>query len=139
MDRIHINCYDDIKKEGDGMIISNDKKTITLDIPLGSKVYTFRTKCCDACLFEAEKFKNDFPFKETCQKELPCHTRFIGTESITFSLDTIGIIFPKWGIDYFSTKEEAEEKGRAVVEEHCEWMRKHGFNVNNEKGDEVDG
>ena len=127
VDRIYINWYDDIKKEGGLMKISNDKKNITLDIPLGSKVYTFKTKCCDACLFEAKKFKKDFTFRETCQKELPCHTRFIGTESLILSLDNLGIIFPKWGIDYFETEEKAEERGLAVVEEHCKWMEDHGF------------
>lgn len=37
--------------------ISEDKRTINLPVPLGTTVYGYLTVCCDACMFQKEKFK----------------------------------------------------------------------------------
>lgn len=112
--------------------ISEDKKTITLPVPLGSKVYGFTLKCCDACLFQRTRFNETYPpykYGDRCNMKMPCHTRFRKITEIEVTLDNIKKILEGFGIRFFETKEEAKAKGEALAKRHANQMKSMGFNL----------
>lgn len=111
------------------MKISEDKKIITLEVPLGSMIYEFRTRCCDACSFQKEKFKKEFSDRDGCNHNSPCHTEYVGTHGFELNMNNLGYVLSGWRKDYFPTEKEAEEAGKKLVEDHIKWMTKHGFYV----------
>lgn len=103
------------------MIISEDKKTINLPVPLGTIVYGINTDCNDACAFQKIEFKNAFP-ESHCDISSPCHVILRGTYPLELNLKTLHTIIPNWEKYFFKTEKEAIAAGEKLVEQHIELM-----------------
>jgi len=112
--------------------ISQDKKIINLPVPLGTIVYRFHTDCCDACLFQKEKFDKLYPkaFEGRCSQDMLCHTRFSEIEPIIVNINNLDLILGKWKTKVFETKKEAEIAGKEFVAEHVRRLKELGFELN---------
>ncbi|WP_286077848.1 hypothetical protein [Thomasclavelia cocleata] len=112
--------------------VSEDKMTIKLPIPLGTTVYGFTLKCCDACLFQKTKFNNTYPpskYGDRCNSKMPCHTRFGRVTAVELTFESMKNILKGWGVRFFETKEEAMAKGEAIANRHANQMKSMGFNL----------
>lgn len=110
------------------MKISEDKKTIYLDVPLGSTLYYYSTKCCDACMYEKLRQKGVFG----CNTDSACHTIPNGVSSFEFSLANIAYVSQYFGTKIFSTAEEAEKKMMELCEKNRNILRNEGLDINEE-------
>jgi hypothetical protein len=115
--------------------ISDDKLTINLPVPLGTKIYSILTKCGDFCMFQKEHFYKVFGERTDnhCVYNMPCHTRYRDPIEMTFSLQNIDYVLENWNTKCFATLEEAIDATNKLVYEHVEKMKTFGFNVD-EKG-----
>lgn len=112
--------------------LSNDKRTINLPVPLGSKVYRATTVCGDFCLFQKQKFDSVFPKNGSegrCGKEKPCHTISKGCTELTLTIHNLGFILEGWGEWFFETKDEAEATSERIAADHARQMKELGFFV----------
>jgi hypothetical protein len=111
--------------------ISEDKKTITLPVPLGTIVYNFHTTCNDACTFQKEKFDKVLPKEKfgRCKGELPCHTKLHSIMSVELTLSNLEWILGNWHITYFETEKAAREAGLKTIEEHKKKLIELGLKV----------
>jgi hypothetical protein len=101
--------------------ISEDKRTINLPVPLGTTVYGYLTVCCDACMFQKEKFKEIFgDVPGRCGKDKPCHTRLTGIQTIAVNLKNIDAVLEGWHKDIFETFNEAVQAGIKYTTENRE-------------------
>lgn len=109
--------------------ISDDKKVITLPIPLESIVYTFSTTCNDACTFQKDEFDKIFPPEKNgrCHSDMPCHIKLFSIGPVVFDLFNLGYILDNWNIKYFETKEQAREAGEKLVKLHLEQLLELGL------------
>lgn len=114
------------------MTISEDKKTITLEVPLGGTVYGFLTSCNDACYFQKEEFKRKFP-EATCNLSSPCHVYPHSVRPITVNLTGLAYIITHWQEDVFATEKEAEEAMYKLCEEHKRILLDAGIQVTERK------
>ena len=62
------------EKSVDNVILSVDKKTILLPVPLGSKVYQYTLDCMHQCLFQNARFERVFGEVPRKCGMLPCYT-----------------------------------------------------------------
>ena len=109
--------------------LNDDKTKITLPVPLGATVYSYSLKCCDACLFQQEKFDETFPkakYPERCGT-LPCNTIFNGTYSTVFAFFNMETVLSQWGTRFFATEKEAEQQGLALTKRYRTQMESMGF------------
>lgn len=115
--------------------ISEDKLTITLPVPLGTKVYSILTKCGDFCMFQKDHFNKTFGEKEGghCDSLMPCHTRYRQPMEMTVTLDNLSYVLEYWNVKCFATFEEADSVTKTRIAEHVEKMKELGFKVD-EKG-----
>ena len=109
--------------------ISEDKMQINLPVSLGSVVYRWNTRCCDACTFQEWLFRKNFEDHSGCSA-CPCHTRFAGSDSVVLSLSNLEFVLAKWGSRYFATKDEADKAGLAFVQQNIAFVKSLGFELN---------
>ena len=114
--------------------VHKEKYTIEIPVPLGTTVYEYMTTCGDFCTFDDEKFDKIFPPKPEgrCSRQMPCHTVYKGVRELKLTLDNVGYILRLWNDSIFETKEEAENKGLEVIEEHRKKMVELGFELTEE-------
>lgn len=114
------------------MTISEDKKIITLPVPLGTTVYTFNTRCNDACTFQKDKINQMESIDKmqiSCSQDAICHIKLIGTLCESLTLRNLYYILPDWGTKWFATEDEAFAAGTKLVEEHKNRMAKLGLEL----------
>ncbi|HAS92715.1 MAG TPA: hypothetical protein DCS12_10975 [Clostridiales bacterium] len=110
--------------------ISEDKRTINLPVPLGTTVYGYLTVCCDACMFQKEKFKEIFgDVPGRCGKDKPCHTRLTGIQTIAVNLKNIDAVLEGWHKDIFETFNEAVQAGIKYTTENRKKLIKAGIKL----------
>lgn len=117
------------------MTISDDKKTITLSVPLGTKLYSYNTNCNNTCYRDSSDNMGGNPTKGlretekalgvTCNTDAPCHVLFTGTINETLTLKNFSDILPLLNKKWFLTDKEAREAGIKHVMEHRKIMRDH--------------
>lgn len=119
------------------MKISEDKKTITLDIPLGTEVYTYSTNCNNTCYRDDNDNMKGTPsahLKELeqsvgvrCDQNAPCHVVFTGTQHEKLTIGNCERICPLLGKKYFLSNEDARKAGIELAMQHRETLRKNGL------------
>lgn len=119
------------------MTISDDKKTITLDIPLGTKVYTYRTNCNNTCYRNSsdtmegqpspELIKKEKAFGVTCNSDAPCHVLYTGLQSEVLTTKNFDEILPLLGKKWFTDHNQAREAGIRLVLDHRQILRDNGI------------
>jgi hypothetical protein len=111
--------------------VSEDKKTITLPVPLGTVLYRFHTKCNDACLFQKDNFDAVFPPTETgrCSREMPCHVKCTGARGIVVELSNVAMLEREWNKFVFETEIEAIIAGMEFVGLHQNQMLAVGLEI----------
>lgn len=110
------------------MTISEDGKTITLDVPIGGTVYAIHTSCNDACRFQAEKFREQFPDTH-CSMDSPCHTKLHSIQKVTVGMVNLGVIIEGWRKRYFPTEDEASKFVEEMIERHKKMLIDAGLEV----------
>lgn len=111
--------------------LNKEKTQINLPVPLGATVYSYSLKCCDACLFQQEKFDETFPkakYPERCGT-LPCNTIFNGTYSTVFAFFNMETVLSQWGTRFFVTEKEAEQQGLVLTKRYRTQMESMGFEL----------
>lgn len=103
---------------------NNFKYTIPIPVPLGERVWTFRTDCCDACHFQQRENK-----VIACSRNSPCHTKKYSIEPVTVKYENLRDIVENWEKFYFYTSREAEEAGNKLVAANIKKMRELGYAV----------
>lgn len=98
------------------------KYTLPIPVPLGTKVWTFWTNCCNACAFQPRENKEIF-----CGRGAPCHTLRHAIQSKEVSYANLQEISEGWGVYYFSTAKEAEEAGEKRIAANIQKMRALGY------------
>lgn len=119
------------------MIISEDGKTVTLDIPLSTEVYTYSTNCNNTCYRDDNDNMNGTPSAHlreleqsvgvSCDQDAPCHVMFVGTTHEALTLTNCERICPLLGKKYFLSNEEARRAGMDLALKHREILRKNGL------------
>lgn len=110
------------------MRISEDKRTITLDVPLGNNIYGIITSCNDACTFQKEDFKKAFP-NYHCSGDLPCHTKIHSIKETPLTLANLGFVLEGWMTKYFPTEEMARVEAERIIEKHKKQLIEAGLKV----------
>lgn len=114
--------------------ISNNKKVISLPVPLGTTVYQVNTTCGDFCLFQKENFNNLVPYKEQgrCSNILPCHT--IGKEprEIELNINNLSLL-NEWEKTIFESYNEAKDKTKELVHKNIKYLKNNNILID-EKG-----
>ena len=107
------------------------KYTVEVPVPLGTTLYTYMLRCCDACVFQKEIFDQHFYIvgKDGRCGYYPCRTKYMGTRDIQFSLKNIESVLENFGKSYFLTPEEAESAGKMLVSENIKKMKELGFTL----------
>ena len=105
----------------------NFQHQIFIPVPLGEKVYTFWTKCCDACYLQHRYNK-----AISCHRTSPCHTRKHKIASVILSYDNLKEVLDGWGVFYFATSKEAEAEGNARILRNIRKMRDLGYAVDDD-------
>ncbi len=110
------------------MTISEDKKTIILDIPLGTEVFTYDTDCNNTCYrSDNDKMHENVPewLREKveelgcgCNQDAPCHVLYKGVRHETLTLINCSEILPLLNKKWFLTGKEAAEAGISHVMAH---------------------
>lgn len=103
------------------------KYTIAIPVPIGEKVWTFWTECCDACLFQYREIN---PLECSCNS--PCHTKVHSVSTVTMSYDNLNNILKHWNEKYFYTEQEAKGAADALVKKNIEEMRKLGYDLDDD-------
>ena len=114
------------------MFISEDKKTITLPVPLDTIVYRFHTSCNDACLFQQKNFDKVFPRGKEggrCSGDMPCHTKLHSVLPKELNLSNLEWILKDWNVYYFETEKEAREAGEKLIETHKQKLLELGLKI----------
>lgn len=111
--------------------ISDDKRVITLPVPLGSTLYQVATECGDFCLFQQERFDKIFPpTKEgRCAKDMPCHTMEWNVYKIVLKFSNIEFVLENWEKWVFPSEEAAQQRMKDVVESNRKKMQELGFAI----------
>ena len=111
--------------------ISEDKKTITLPIPLGSILYRFVTSCNDSCMFQKEDFDRVFPKESNsrCSKDMPCHTKLHSIQTVEVKLSNLELILENWHITIFESENKAKEAGNTLIDSHKQQLLNLGLKV----------
>lgn len=94
--------------------ISEDKKIISLPVPLGSIIYQVNTTCGDFCLFQKEKFDKLTPDRKQCFNKLPCHTIEKEPIKIELTINNLSLL-NEWEKTVFETYEKAKEKTKEII------------------------
>lgn len=107
------------------MTINEDRTIITLDIPLGTDVYSFKTNCNNTCYrnasdnmeqpIEPELTAKTRAMNITCNGSSPCHVLFMGAEKTTIDIHNFSDILPLLNTKYFLTFKDAYKAGIALV------------------------
>ena len=121
----------DLSHAGAGRFISDDKKVISLPVPLGTTVFTVGTSCGHFCYWQQKLFDEHFPNKENghCSVYMPCHTIPWGIYVHELKFSNMQTILDTWGDRTFATREEAEDRMKTIVEANRTKMRELGFQV----------
>jgi hypothetical protein len=101
--------------------------SIKIPVPIGERVWTFWTTCCNACSFQPRK---DHPL--SCSRGAPCHTLKHAIQSKELTYDNLKEIIDGWGVYYFKTSKEAEAAGNKRIEENIKKMRELGYQIDDE-------
>jgi hypothetical protein len=110
--------------------ISDDKKIITLPVPLGSKVYYYNLTCFDGCIFQKELFDRVYPKDKGGRcGSLPCYIEIHGIREIELNLHNIHLILEKWEEKFFSSKAEARIKAMEIIELNKKELQRQGFSL----------
>lgn len=117
------------------MKISKDKKTIKLDVPIGSKLYQFHTDCNDMCTYCEKEFREKF-HDACCSGESVCHTKAYNVKAFRLSLDNIGHVMDEWHKTIFETKKAAKKAMNKKIKKNRKAITAAGFELNKE-GDYV--
>ena len=105
----------------------NFQHQMFIPVPLGENVYTFWSKCCDACTMQHRHNK-----AISCRRTSPCHTLKYKIAPVTLSYDNLKEIIDDWGTFYFASPKEAEEAGNARILSNIQKMRDLGYAVDND-------
>lgn len=124
-------------EEGSNTIfeIKRPQYYISIPVPLGTTLYTYDLKCCDACYFQGKLFEEKFPKNDGEHRcgVLPCHTRYIRTREIIFTLENVSFVLKYYNKSLFDTPEKAETAGKKLAEDNRITLEKLGFTFD-EKG-----
>ena len=102
----------------------NFEHAIHIPVPIGEKVWTFWTDCCNACYFQPREKK---PIR--CDTFSPCHTFVHGTQAVELKYSNIGEVLSLWNKKYFFTEEEARNAAEKLVKDNIIKMRELGYKV----------
>ena len=97
---------------------------LDIPVPIGEKVYSFWTDCCNACSYQARSNK-----EIACSKASPCHTKKYKIGPVVLTYDNLATIVKDWGVFYFATSKEAEEAGNIRVANNIKRMRELGYAI----------
>jgi hypothetical protein len=100
---------------------------IKIPVPLGEKVWTFKTDCGYACRVQGRKDP-----ALSCQKDSPCQTLKIAIHSCPLMMGNLEEVIEGWGVFYFKTSAEAEEAGNQRVKDNINKMREIGYAIDKE-------
>lgn len=127
--------YKYIEEEKEMTYISEDRKVITLPVPLGTTLYEPITTCGDFCLNHKELFDKLYPKNEIgrCDRNMVCHTQLHSIRKFVFELSNIERVLNNFGVWIFETEEEAIEKATKIIHERINTLINQGFNID-EKG-----
>ena len=119
------------------MTISDDKKTITLDIPLGTTVYTYQTNCNNTCYRnKSDSMKGqkepDLRDREKgigirCNSDAPCHVLYTGLQTEILSTKNFDEILPLLNKKWFTNHNKAREAGIQHVLNHRRILRNNNI------------
>lgn len=101
--------------------------SVKIPVPLGEKVWTFWTNCCNACCFQPRKNQ---PIH--CSRTAPCHTLKHSIQSKTLTYANMQDVIENWGIFYFKTSAEAEAAGNKRVADNIQQMRNLGYVIDDD-------
>lgn len=110
----------------DKNFISEDKKSINLPVPLGSPLYTYVLKCCDACVMQKSAFEKNVGHALRCAIS-PCHTRLQRIKKYEFTLSGIPVVLKEWGKSIFATEQEALDAANKITKENREKIKSLGI------------
>ena len=98
--------------------------SVKIPVPMGAKVWTFWTTCCNACAFQPRKNQEIY-----CDRGAPCHTLRHAIQHKTMSFSNMEEIINGWGIYYFATAKEAEAAGEKRIAANIQKMRALGYDI----------
>ena len=98
--------------------------SVNIPVPMGSKVWTFWTTCCNACAFQPRENQQIH-----CDRGAPCHTLRHAIMSKDMSFSNMEEIINGWGIYYFKTAKEAEVAGEKRIAANIQKMRALGYDI----------
>lgn len=100
---------------------------IAIPVPLGEHVYTFWTRCCDACSMQHRHNK-----VISCKRTSPCHTIKYRITPIRLTYENLQDVLENWGTFYFSSSSEAEAAGNKRIQDNILAMRDLGYAVDDD-------
>ncbi len=119
------------------MKVSEDKKTITLDVPIGTELFTYTTDCNNTCCRNAcDEMKVPVPedmrkrvkaAECECSMDAPCHVLYTGIRKEILTVTNCEQILPFLNTRWFLTRKEAKEAGIAKVMEHRNMLKEKGL------------
>ena len=102
----------------------NFQYTIYTPVPIGEKVWTFWTDCCNACYFQPRENK---PIK--CDWFSPCHTFLNRIQAVEVKYSNLENIIKLWNKKYFYTEREARNAAEKLVKDNLIKMRELGYRI----------
>lgn len=106
---------------------NNFKYSIQIPVPIGEKVWTFWTCCCDACLFQ---YRKNHPLE--CDGDSPCHTKVHSVYAVEMTYERLAEVLRDWEKKYFYTEQEAKEAANEFVRKHIQEMRELGYDIDDD-------
>lgn len=100
---------------GNFMSVSDDKKTISLSVPLGSTVYQVMTDCENQCYLMEESLKEAPSDVKSCNYSSACHVKYCGLNKVVVTLNNLSFIDSLWGKTIFADSDEAGMAGIELV------------------------
>lgn len=110
--------------------LSEDKKTISIPVPLGSEIYSYHMDCGDFCLHQNDlfyKMKEESPDLFLCAHDAACHTMKPIIETTTLSEKNFGLVLKYWNDWFFETREKAEKRAVELRNRNINLMKEKGF------------